>query len=389
MQLVLRSLSAFAILCVLIVQSVNACLWDRDTLAMEAELFPGITEVITGRFDRYPALYYEMRLERVTQELENTPGNLSLYDDAGVASDRLGRHDEAIEWMRKKRAALDALDEPDDEHEYRYLANLGTFHIHRWLSIGADREDMQDAETARDLIERAIELNPDAHFGRERYQLLAIEWILSFDQYEYGMGQTILNQIPGYHSTLGTSSGSLALLGYQDPVLGLSGLITLGNAWQSLDVFNALAYSLSEGQEHVLASLCMMRVREIFENDGVSLYPDFDYTLLDRVPGMGGVEQNYQIKVKDWYEEARAEAEEWVDRRQQYMTKRLEQGMHPDIHAGFWSDWAETTSPPPMPTNHKPLLTRDNAIFVAVCAAICGCVLWVMRRVKKPHPATA
>jgi len=77
--------------------------------------------------------------------------------------------------MARKRERLDQ--SPDAEHEYRYLANLGTFHAHRWIGNGGDRESLSDLEIAADLIRRAIELNPDAHFGRERYQLLAIEWL--------------------------------------------------------------------------------------------------------------------------------------------------------------------------------------------------------------------
>jgi hypothetical protein len=38
--------------------------------------------------------------------------------------------------------------------------------------------DRADLERARILITSAIEKNPDAHFGRERYQLLAIESLL-------------------------------------------------------------------------------------------------------------------------------------------------------------------------------------------------------------------
>ena len=81
---------------------VNGCGWDRDTLAREASGFPGITEIITGRFERPPALFYEMRLERVARKLESDPDNLGLYDDACVACDRLNRQDEAIVWMEGK-----------------------------------------------------------------------------------------------------------------------------------------------------------------------------------------------------------------------------------------------------------------------------------------------
>jgi len=65
------------------------------------------------------------------------------------------------------------------DHEHRHLANLGTFHAHRWLRAGADRKDTADLRRARALLERAIALNPDAHFGREKYQLKAVKWLLN------------------------------------------------------------------------------------------------------------------------------------------------------------------------------------------------------------------
>jgi len=65
-----------------------ACIWDRDTLAAEAKGVPGVVEVIVGRFERNPPLFYEMRLKRVAAEIDKTPQKLDLYDDAGVACDR-------------------------------------------------------------------------------------------------------------------------------------------------------------------------------------------------------------------------------------------------------------------------------------------------------------
>jgi hypothetical protein len=46
-----------------------ACLWDRDTLAMEAEGLPDIINTIAGRFERNPSLFYEMRLQRTAAQL--------------------------------------------------------------------------------------------------------------------------------------------------------------------------------------------------------------------------------------------------------------------------------------------------------------------------------
>jgi hypothetical protein len=92
--------------------TASACLWDRDTLATEESAKRRrtleIVRVITGRFERNPPLYFEMRLSRVAAELQRDPTKFDLYDDAGVASDRLGRSDEAIEWMAKKQNWLKA-----------------------------------------------------------------------------------------------------------------------------------------------------------------------------------------------------------------------------------------------------------------------------------------
>ena len=51
----------------------SACLWDYDTLSVDAKQVPGVVDAIVGRFERNPPLYYEMRLERVSVELESHP----------------------------------------------------------------------------------------------------------------------------------------------------------------------------------------------------------------------------------------------------------------------------------------------------------------------------
>ncbi|MHC5543281.1 hypothetical protein ACYOEI_34090, partial [Singulisphaera rosea] len=116
--------------------SIVACLWDRDTPEEESRGLPEVVNVLTGRFERNPPLFYEMRLTRVSAHLQSHPEDFSAYDDAGVACDRLGRGDEAIAWMEKKWARLETLDaaQPEaKEQRYRYHANLGTFLVHRWV----------------------------------------------------------------------------------------------------------------------------------------------------------------------------------------------------------------------------------------------------------------
>src|SRR3954454_11146416 len=175
-----RTLTALALLLGLPI-SVAACLWDRDTPADEAKGMPEVIAVLAGRFERNPPLFYETRLARVTAYLQSHPEDLAAYDDAGVACDRLGRGDEAIAWMEKKRARLEKLDasRPEvKEQRYRYHANLGTFLVHRWVRQGGDRTKIDEVKAARDQIAKAMEINPNAHFGREKYQLRALEWIV-------------------------------------------------------------------------------------------------------------------------------------------------------------------------------------------------------------------
>ena len=77
-----------------------------------------------------PAALLRDKAETRLGQTEGKPDDLTAYDDAGVACDRLDRDDEAIGWMDRKRQRLEALEaqgKPDNEHRYRYLANVGTF----------------------------------------------------------------------------------------------------------------------------------------------------------------------------------------------------------------------------------------------------------------------
>lgn len=69
-----HAMPAFALLVGLSL-SAAACLWDRDTPAEEALGLPEVVAVLTGRFERNPPLYYEMRLARVTLHLQSQPGD--------------------------------------------------------------------------------------------------------------------------------------------------------------------------------------------------------------------------------------------------------------------------------------------------------------------------
>lgn len=374
------------VLCVAASTPCSACLWDDDTLRTEAKGLPGIAEILTGRIERNPPLYYEMRLERNTALLATDPDNLDAYDNAAVSADRLGRGDEAIEWMAKKRAALDR--SPNPEHEYRYLANLGTFHAHRWIRSGADREDMADLETARDLIAQAIELNPDAHFGREKYQLLAIRWILEAPD---------LSEIYSYPTFLSMPDSEIDIerrANANAAIEGLSGLVVLGNAWESVDVMRAMTSALTYGDQHNLAKLAELRAAELERMGKMSFHPQWGPQIRFRsfMPDAGR-----RAKVEGWFRKARAEADSWRAAREQYMLAKLQAGQHPDTHPEFWRDWKPPSKPPRMPNGffgYQGMAMLFLVIKLAVILPIVGAVsLYVVRRWRthrrQSAPATA
>ena len=148
----------------------RGCLWDIDTLQMERSRFPEALELIAGKFLRHSAAFYEWRVgDRKARLAAQAAGTKTLseeqrataYDDLAVSLDKLGQHEAAIATIREKAAAL------PKTGRYETHANLGTFLIH----AGRFQDGLPE-------LKQAIAINPDAHFGRERYQILLVEYLL-------------------------------------------------------------------------------------------------------------------------------------------------------------------------------------------------------------------
>ncbi len=358
----MRLLAAIALIISLLaavpVPRALACLWDRDTLEAESEGLPEILDVLTGRFASHPPLYYEMRLDRVEPLIDAGTADptlsvdLGLYDDAGVACDRLGRGDDAIGWMERKKARLDALDVDDPEHRYRYLANLGTFVAHRWFRDGAHAERIDEIERARDLIAEAIELNPDAHFGRERYQLAALDWVKRvktlprWEPNETADWRTAWGGKPydtfAAHLGLGDfvvtdpEHSRLAEIGYGDAVEGLSGLIVLGGALDSADVHHALCAALQAKGHSSISYIAKLRTQDLLKGGAAPLSvalvsEDGGGWPHNPVGDVASLDQEYAERTRT--------ATQWRDRRWSYELGALRRGGHPDTLPVFWDEF--------------------------------------------------
>jgi tetratricopeptide (TPR) repeat protein len=137
-----------------------ACLWDYDTLKQERTRFPSTLELITGKFLRHSKEFYEWRIQDRLYKLAADPTNLGYHDDLAVAYQKTGQHAKAVEAILAKEKISPGL--------YETYSNLGTFHI----LAG-------DLEKGLPYIDKALAINPDAHFGRERYQKWLVEYAIA------------------------------------------------------------------------------------------------------------------------------------------------------------------------------------------------------------------
>lgn len=141
-------------------------------------------DVIHERFTKHGPAYYRERdrlaRERLRGLAADDPEAFALADDVAVGLERLGRTDEAVATMREKldRQRAKGLEGRD---LYTSYANLGTLLIHGSFKE-ASAGDLEARGRFREgigFIRKSVEVNPEAHFGRERWQAAIAEFLLA------------------------------------------------------------------------------------------------------------------------------------------------------------------------------------------------------------------
>ena len=146
--------------------------------------FAMVQDILHERFARHGSAYYAERNRLVNDRLKalepGDPARLPLLDDLGVGLERLGQSHEAIELLRAKLSEQQQLGLSGREL-YTSYANLGTFLIHDNLTPGMNGDQSARDRFAEgvDLIRDAVRVNPEAHFGRERWQAVVAEFLLA------------------------------------------------------------------------------------------------------------------------------------------------------------------------------------------------------------------
>lgn len=141
-----------------------ACIWDRITTVMEDAPFPSDLQLITGEFPRQGEAFLRWKVSDRLRRIEGIKGKIlsdaEYWDDLASSLDKLGLKDSALAVMLRKRERFGA--------SYSTMANLGTYFFHTGrLEEGLPR------------IDSALQINPEAHFGRERYQRHLVAYFLA------------------------------------------------------------------------------------------------------------------------------------------------------------------------------------------------------------------
>ena len=143
---------------------ILACIWDADTLDNEKKKKPEIAEIIFGTGKETTDA---PRLQKRIAELKSDPreNDAAWWNDLAGAYLRLGQAQEAVNLLEPIVKKFDS--------DYGIHANLGTaYHL-----LGRYQE--AEKEIARDL-----EINPNAHFGLEKFHLALLQYLSRDEDYQ-------------------------------------------------------------------------------------------------------------------------------------------------------------------------------------------------------------
>ncbi|MEM6690088.1 MAG: hypothetical protein AAF664_11715 [Planctomycetota bacterium] len=238
------------------------CLWDSETISSEKQRFPDVHEAIAGYFPRHSRAFYEWRIEATSKKPIEQREPID-FDDIAVAFDKLGEHEKAIEIMKDKIARW-----PKD-YRYESEANLGTFLIH----AGKLEQGLKH-------IQNAIEINPNAHFGREVYQQRLVEYLIErgVDKKTLPLsnGMTFASTSASYLAPLPESANKDWEQEIKDATKGILGMMRFGH-YDSPILLEALGDLLSadlgEGGAKMLA--CRAYLKASYEVEGAASSDDY------------------------------------------------------------------------------------------------------------------
>jgi tetratricopeptide (TPR) repeat protein len=239
------ALCAAALLVVTSPNRAQACLWDHDTFLEESLGKRDLAEVLSGDLRKHSQTFYAAKVAYTQPMIDAGAAPKERYDDLAVALAKLGRVDEALAVMATKEAKFPG--------EYTTLANVGTFLMMKG-----------DLQGALDKLRAAVAKWPDAHFGREEFQLQLLEFALrvakdpTLPQKENFLGLEMSAERAGIAAE-GRGRKTAAKKVPPKAVEALVGMIRFGEGHESPLVWTALAWALAWQGDAQLAARALRR----------------------------------------------------------------------------------------------------------------------------------
>jgi hypothetical protein len=143
-----------------------------------------VHDVLHERLPKHGPAHYRERNRLTQQKLAalppDDPAAFPLADDLAAGLERLGRPDDAVKVMRDKLARQQARGLTGRDL-YTSYANLGTFLVHANApkALAGDPAARERFREGVELVRKSVEVNPEAHFGRERWQVAIAEFLLA------------------------------------------------------------------------------------------------------------------------------------------------------------------------------------------------------------------
>ena len=186
-----------------------------------------------------------------------------------------------------------------------------------------------------------------------------------------------------------------------DYIKGLCGLVQMGFAWESVDVFFWLAKETEQNGNALLSVFVRERIGELVASGHTSLCPwdlsDAVTAASSELPLMQLLEADHMIqepeekgKTVRYFKLYREAADARDRQRIEFMTSRLRQGMHPDTHPSFWTGWTEPSTPlPPADPFLRTFFGRHwryktgAAVFAVACGLLIVFMIRLVRRLRR------
>lgn len=223
----------------------RACGWDYETYHAEAKSMPCVFDALLGYWPKHTTAYHERRIEAFDYALAWMPDWTDGLDAKGISYLKLERLPQADAVMKRRLAVA-----PD---AYPSHANLGTL----YTFTGAFDDALKH-------IDRAMAIEPEAHFGREKYHRALVVFLQRAKADPQVLKkETFVGIQPTPAQRTGGSKGLYARLGLDDDAIdALVAMLTVYGADELAEVYFALGELLAVRGHKRLAYTAYRRAKE-------------------------------------------------------------------------------------------------------------------------------